>query len=101
MRILKLIGNIYLNQKTLIKNIFLKFACVFINAVIGWHFNILNVIDQIIFPSSALSETDQRLSVEHKAMYILQYKTIYNNASVVLNVSIYILACVAIYQPSQ
>ena len=45
--------------KTLIKNIFLKFACVFINAVIGWHFNILNVIGQIIFPSSTLSEKDQ------------------------------------------
>ena len=41
------------------QNIFLKFACVFINAVIGWHFNILNVIGQIIFPSSTLRETDQ------------------------------------------
>ena len=58
-RILNLIGNIYLNQKTLIKNIFLKFACVFINAVIGWHFNIVNVIGQITFLSSTLSETDQ------------------------------------------
>ena len=29
-----------------------------INAVIGWHFNILNVIGQITFPSSTLSETD-------------------------------------------
>ena len=36
-----------------------KFACVFINAVIGWHFNILNVIGKIIFPSSTLGETDQ------------------------------------------
>ena len=71
MRILDLVGNKYLNQKTLIKNIYLKVACIFINAVLGWHFNILNVIGQIIFPSSTLSETDQRLSVEHKAMYIL------------------------------
>ena len=75
MRILNLIGNTYLNQKTLIKNIFLKFACVFINAVIGWHLKILNVIGQIIFPSSTLSETDQCLSVEHRAMYILIYLT--------------------------
>ena len=34
---------------------FLKFACVFINAVIGWHINILIVIGQSI----TLSETDQ------------------------------------------
>ena len=59
MRISNLIGNIYLNIKTLI-------ACVFINAVIGWHFNIFNNIGQIIFPSSTLSDTDQRLSVKHK-----------------------------------
>ena len=38
---------------------FLKFACVVINAVIGWYFNILNVIGQIIVPSSTLSKTDQ------------------------------------------
>ena len=69
--ILNLIGNLYSNQKILIKNYFLKFAHVFINAVRGWHFNILNVIGQIIFPSSTLSETDQWLSVEHKVMYIL------------------------------
>ena len=59
MRILYLIENIYLNRKTLIKNIFWKFACIFINAVIGWNFNILNVLGQMIFPSSTLSETDQ------------------------------------------
>ena len=59
MRISYLIGNIYLNQKTLIKYIFWKFACIFINAVIGWNFNILNVLGQIIFPSSTLRETDQ------------------------------------------
>ena len=69
--ILNSIGNIYLNQKALIKNIFLKFACVFVNAVIEWYFNILNVIGQIIYPCSTLSEMDQCLSVEHKAMYIL------------------------------
>ena len=50
---------------------FFKFVCVFINAVIAWNFNILNVIGQIKFPSSTLNETDQWLSVEHKAMYIL------------------------------
>ena len=54
-----LIGNIYLNQKKPNQNMFLKFACVFINAVIGWHFNILNVIGQIVFPSCTLSKTDQ------------------------------------------
>ena len=59
MVILYLIGNIYLNQKTLIKIIFWKFACIFINAVIGWNFNILNVLGQIVCPSSTLSETDQ------------------------------------------
>ena len=58
MRILDLIGNIYLNKKNPNQKFFLKFACVFINAVIGWHFNILNVIDQIIFLSSTLYETD-------------------------------------------
>ena len=38
---------------------FFKFACIFINAVIGWHFNILKITGQIIFPSSILSEMDQ------------------------------------------
>ena len=58
MRILNLIGNLYLNQETLIIYFF-KFACVFTNAVIGWHFNILNVKAQMIFPSSTMSATDQ------------------------------------------
>ena len=35
---------IYFNQKTLTKNMFLKFVYVFINAGIGWNFNILNVL---------------------------------------------------------
>ena len=42
MRILKLIRKIFFNQKTLPK-FFLKFVYVFINAGIGWNFNILNV----------------------------------------------------------
>ena len=49
---------------------FLKFVYVFINAVIGWNSNILNFVCQITFPSSSLSDRDQCLSVEHKAMYI-------------------------------
>ena len=36
MGILNLIWKIYFNQKTLTKNIFLKFLYVFINAVIGF-----------------------------------------------------------------
>ena len=71
MRILILFGNIYLNQKILIKNMFLKFACVFINGGIGCNFNIPNIIGQILFPSRTLSEMDHWLSVEQKAMYIL------------------------------
>ena len=71
MPILNIIGEIYLNQKTLIKNIFLKFGFVFIKAVIGWNFNILNILCLMMFPSSTLSEMDHWLSVEHKAMYML------------------------------
>ena len=71
MGILDLIRKIYFNLKTLIKNIFLKFVYVFINAVIGWNFNILNVLMQITFPSCTLSDMDQWLSVEHKVMFIL------------------------------
>ena len=58
-------GNFILNWKYIFKpknpnqKYFWKFACIFINAVIGWNFNILNVLGQIIFPSSTLSETDQ------------------------------------------
>ena len=44
MGILNLILKIYFNQKTLSKNIFLKFEYIFINAGIGWNFNILNVL---------------------------------------------------------
>ena len=43
MGILNLFRNIYFNQKILTKSIFLKFVYVFINAGIGWNFNILNV----------------------------------------------------------
>ena len=71
MGILSLIRKIYFNQKTLTKNIFLKFVYVFINAGIGWNFNILNVFCQITFPSCTLSDMDQWLSVEYKTMYIL------------------------------
>ena len=59
MGILNLIRKIYFNKKTLIGNIFLKFVYVFINAVIGWNFNILNVLMQITFPSCTLSDVDQ------------------------------------------
>ena len=41
MGISNLIRKIYFNQKTLTKNIFLKFVYIFINAGIGWNFNIL------------------------------------------------------------
>ena len=58
MGILNLIRKIYFNQKTLTKNIFLKFVYVFINAGIGWNFNILNVSCQITFPSCTLSDMD-------------------------------------------
>ena len=71
MWILNLIQTIYFNQKTLIKNIFLKFVYDFINAGIEWNFNILNVLCQITFPSCTLSYMDQWLSVEYKTMYIL------------------------------
>ena len=43
MGILNLIRKIYFSQKTLTKNIFLKFVYFFINAGIGWNFNILKV----------------------------------------------------------
>ena len=41
MGILNLIQKIYFNQKTLSKNIFLKFVYGFINAGIGWNFNLM------------------------------------------------------------
>ena len=59
MGILNLIRKIYFNQKTLTKNNFLKFVYVFINAGIGWNFNIRNVLCQITFPSCTLSNMDQ------------------------------------------
>ena len=59
MGILNLIRKIYFNQKTLTKNILLKFVYVFINAGIGWNFSILNVLCQITFPSCTLSDMDQ------------------------------------------
>ena len=71
MGILNLIRKIYFNLVTLTKNMFLKFVYAFINAVIWWYFNILNVLYQITFRSCTLSDMDQWLSVEHKAMYIL------------------------------
>ena len=59
MGISNLIRKIYFDQKTLTKNIFLKFVYVFINAGIGWNFNILNVLCQITFPSCTLRDMDQ------------------------------------------
>ena len=59
MGILNLIRKIYVNQKTLTKNIFLKFVYVVINAGIGWNFNVLNVLCQITFPACNLSDMDQ------------------------------------------
>ena len=71
MWILNLIRKIYFYQKTLTKNIFLKFVYVFINAGIGWIFNILNILCQITLPSCTFSDMDQWLSVEYETMYIL------------------------------
>ena len=59
MGILNLIRKIYFNQKTLTKNIFLKSVYVFINAGIGWNFNMLKVLCQITFPFCTLSNMDQ------------------------------------------
>ena len=58
MGILKLIRKTYFNQKTLTKNIF-EVVHVFINAVIGSNFNILNALCKITFPSCTLSDMDQ------------------------------------------
>ena len=71
MVILDLIRKKYSNENTVTKILLLKFVYVFISAVIGWNFNILNVLCQITFPFCTLSDMDQSLSVEHKAMYIL------------------------------
>ena len=62
MGILNLIRKIYFNQKTLTKNIFSKFVYVFINAGIGWNFNIPNVSCQITFPSCTLSYIPGRVA---------------------------------------
>ena len=59
MGILNLNRKMYFNQKTLIKNIFLKFVYVSINAGIGWNFNVLNVLCQITFPACISSDMDQ------------------------------------------
>ena len=53
MGILNLIRKIYFNQKY-----FLRTVYVFINAGIGWNFNLLNVLCQITFPSCTLSDMD-------------------------------------------
>ena len=71
MGILNLIRKTYFNQRTLAKNIFLKFVYVFINAGIGRNFNTLNVLCQITTIACTLSDMDQCLSVEYKTMYIL------------------------------
>ena len=57
MGILNSIRKIYFNQKTLTKSIF-EVCIRFINAGIGWNFNIFNVLCQIAFPSCTLSDMD-------------------------------------------
>ena len=59
MGILNLIREIYFNQKTPTKIIFLKFVYVFINAGIGWNFNVLNVLCQITLTVYILSDMAQ------------------------------------------
>ena len=55
----KCIGRIQqIYQKTLTKYIFWKFLYVFINAGVGWNFNILNVICQITFLACTLNDMD-------------------------------------------
>ena len=63
MEILNLIRKIYFNQNTLTKNIFLKFVYVFINAGIGWNFNILNVLCQITFPYTTFTNFSMKYLV--------------------------------------
>ena len=85
MRILNLIGNIYLNQKTLVKNIFfLKFACVFINTVTGWYFNIhLGVASSIPARSHTFVEIDREirsfssLPMNHSRRVVVSYKYVH------------------------
>ena len=71
MEILDLIRKIYFNQKNPNQKYFFKFVYVFINAGIGWNFNILNALCQTTFPACTLSDMDQWLSVKYKAMIIL------------------------------
>ena len=76
MGILNLIRKMYFNPKTLTKNIFLKLVYVFINAVIGWNFNILNVFCQITFPSCTLGDiwiNDYQLNINHVYTNIRQF----------------------------
>ena len=54
---LNVIRKINLNQSTIID--FLKFVYVFIKAVTGWNFDILNVLCKMTFPFSILSDMDQ------------------------------------------
>ena len=59
MGILNLTRKIYFNQKNPNQKFFLKFVYVFINAGIGWNFNILNVLCQRTYPSCTLGDMDQ------------------------------------------
>ena len=58
MGISNLIGK-YIITKNPNQKYFLTFVYVFINAGIGWNFNILNVLCQITFPACTLSDMDQ------------------------------------------
>ena len=60
----------YISTKKPNQKYFLTFVYVFINAGIGWNFDILNFLCQITFPSCTLSDMDQWLAVEYKTMYI-------------------------------
>ena len=66
--------------------------------MIGWKFNIINVLCQLTFPSCTLSDMDQWLSVEHKAMYILIYDNLQQCIGFKCSCT---LACVAVYQHKQ
>ena len=70
----------------------LKFVYLFINAVIGWSFNILDVLCQIAFPSCTLSDMDRWLSVDLKAMYILNIRQFTTMHQWFCNVAAYRLA---------
>ena len=91
MGILNLIRKIYFNQKNPNQKYFLKFVYVFINAGIGWNFNILNVLCQgnALLVPWAIWTNDYQLNIK-PCIYF--YKTSYNAC---------LLACVAVYQYSQ